>query len=124
MAKRCRACGGVYEPVQDGVSYFHVCPPLSAAEVAAAIDAGKIAVDVEKARAATGEPPQAAGEAPAAYRARVLASYLAQHPVQRRRRRDERPPSTREQDAGTLTDPGAGVDDVPPLNGTPIITAP
>lgn len=26
---RCKACGGVYTPVQaDGSAYFHVCPPL------------------------------------------------------------------------------------------------
>lgn len=30
MAKRCRACSGVYEPTgSDGVPYYHVCPPIT-----------------------------------------------------------------------------------------------
>lgn len=29
MAKECRACGGVYEPMgADGVAYYHACPPI------------------------------------------------------------------------------------------------
>lgn len=28
MARRCRACGGIYRPIQrDGSGYAHVCPP-------------------------------------------------------------------------------------------------
>lgn len=30
MAIRCKACGGVYEPIQsDGTEYYHVCPPIT-----------------------------------------------------------------------------------------------
>lgn len=33
---RCKACGGVYAPVQaDGSAYFHVCPPLRDPETGA-----------------------------------------------------------------------------------------
>ena len=40
---QCNTCGGTYEPVQaDGMRYFHVCPPLSAPELQAAVDAGKV----------------------------------------------------------------------------------
>lgn len=40
---QCKSCSGVYAPIQaDGSSYFHVCPPLSEAEVAAAVAAGKL----------------------------------------------------------------------------------
>lgn len=26
--KRCKTCKGKYEPIQDGVKYFHKCPPI------------------------------------------------------------------------------------------------
>lgn len=27
---RCKACGGVYEPIgSDGVPYYHICPPVT-----------------------------------------------------------------------------------------------
>jgi hypothetical protein len=40
---KCNACGGTYEPLQDdGLQYFHACPPLSAPELAAKVAAGKI----------------------------------------------------------------------------------
>lgn len=40
---QCRACGGTYDPVlPDGMLYFHVCPPLSALELDAAVKAGKV----------------------------------------------------------------------------------
>jgi hypothetical protein len=27
--KRCKACGGIYSPIQpDGSAYFHACPPI------------------------------------------------------------------------------------------------
>jgi hypothetical protein len=35
---KCKACGGVFQSIQaDGTQYFHACPPLSAAELAAAV---------------------------------------------------------------------------------------
>lgn len=43
MRVRCNACGGTYDQVQaDGLQYFHVCPPLSAVELQAAVAAGKV----------------------------------------------------------------------------------
>lgn len=40
---RCRACQGTYTTMlPDGSTYYHVCPPLSHAEVAAAVAAGTI----------------------------------------------------------------------------------
>jgi hypothetical protein len=39
----CKACGGTYESVlTDGTIYFHRCPPLSSAELAAAVAKGLI----------------------------------------------------------------------------------
>ena len=41
---QCQACGGVYtDLLPDGLRYFHVCPPLSRPELAAAEAAGRIA---------------------------------------------------------------------------------
>lgn len=40
---QCLSCGGRYEPIgADGVPYAHVCPPLSAFELDAAVTAGKV----------------------------------------------------------------------------------
>lgn len=40
---KCNSCGGTYEPVlPDGMQYFHACPPLSAPELQAAVDAGDV----------------------------------------------------------------------------------
>lgn len=40
---QCVACGGTYDDVQaDGLRYFHVCPPLSSTELAAAVKAGRV----------------------------------------------------------------------------------
>lgn len=40
---QCKTCGGTYAPtLADGLQYFHRCPPLSAAELTAAVAAGKV----------------------------------------------------------------------------------
>jgi len=45
---KCLTCGGVYSPVlPDGLPYFHVCPPLSAVELAAAVAGGKVALPID-----------------------------------------------------------------------------
>ena len=45
---RCLTCGGTYSPVlPDGFQYFHVCPPLSAVELAAAVAAAKVVLPVD-----------------------------------------------------------------------------
>lgn len=66
---QCNACGGVYDQRQaDGSPYFHACPPLSAAEVKAAIQSGAIKLSaaqqraVDAAAAADNKTPPAAGE--------------------------------------------------------------
>lgn len=68
--ERCNTCGGTYEPIlPDGTRYFHACPPLSAAEVKAAIAAGAspLTVDqqtaLDRAKAADTSAPVKAGEA-------------------------------------------------------------
>lgn len=44
---KCNVCGGVYAAVlADGTLYFHVCPPLSVVELAAAVAAGKVVLPV------------------------------------------------------------------------------
>jgi len=46
--QQCRSCGGTYEPIQaDGSLYFHACPPLSGAELKAAVDAGKVTLPID-----------------------------------------------------------------------------
>ncbi|HLZ44703.1 MAG TPA: hypothetical protein VKQ05_03400 [Gemmatimonadales bacterium] len=41
--RSCNTCKGTYPDVQaDGTSYFHQCPPLSVAELHAAITAGTL----------------------------------------------------------------------------------
>jgi len=45
---KCNACGGTYQPTTpDGLQYFHRCPPLSLAELTAAVQAGKIQLPVD-----------------------------------------------------------------------------
>lgn len=40
---KCPSCGGTYNPTSsDGTRYFHACPPLSSAELAAAVAAGAV----------------------------------------------------------------------------------
>lgn len=40
---RCLSCGGTYAPIlADGMQYFHVCPPLTRAELEAAVHAGAL----------------------------------------------------------------------------------
>ena len=54
---KCVTCGGVYEPVlADGLRYFHVCPPLSVAELAAAVQAGKVRLPDDPATGAAETP--------------------------------------------------------------------
>lgn len=39
----CQSCGGTFAPIlADGTQYFHRCAPLSRAELAAAVAAGKV----------------------------------------------------------------------------------
>jgi len=48
MMRQCKACGGIYNPVlADGSAYFHACPPLSAAELAAAVLAGQVVLPID-----------------------------------------------------------------------------
>jgi hypothetical protein len=43
MTLQCNACGATYTPeLADGTLYFHACAPLSSAELAAAVAAGKV----------------------------------------------------------------------------------
>lgn len=89
---KCNACGGTYEPLQaDGLQYFHVCPPLSRAELVAAVDAGKVQLP--------------AGE--------TVDDALRRRTYERGNKRDENLKSTAERDAGTVKAEGAGVVDVP-----------
>ena len=40
---KCQTCDGVYrETTSDGLTYYHRCPPLSAVELQAAVDAGLV----------------------------------------------------------------------------------
>jgi len=45
---KCNACGGTYMPTTpDGAPYFHRCPPLSLAELTAAVNANKVQLPVD-----------------------------------------------------------------------------
>lgn len=84
---KCNACGGVYEPLQaDGLQYFHVCPPLSAPELAAKVAAGKIVLP----------GAETADEA------------VARRTYERANKRDENLKSTATKDAGSLKAVGDG----------------
>lgn len=46
MRVQCRTCRGIYLDVDpDGVRYFHACPPLSLAELEAAVAAGTVQLE-------------------------------------------------------------------------------
>lgn len=99
---KCNACNGTYEPIgADGVRYFHVCPPLSAVELAAAVAAGKLVLPV--------------GE--------TAVEAVQRRSYHRANRRDENVPSTAERDAGKLKAIGADVTPIaaPP---SPIVVVP
>src|SRR5882672_8899255 len=98
---QCLACNGVYAPVlSDGTQYFHVCPPLSAVELAAAVLAGKLVLPV-------GETPDVAV---------TRRNYI------RAGQRDENVKSTAAADAGSMKLPGAGTKPgpVPPPGVVPV----
>jgi hypothetical protein len=84
----CQSCGGRYEPIQaDGTQYFHRCGPLSAAELAKAVDEGR-------AQLPKGE---------------TVADAIGRRVYERANLRDENIVSTREQHAGKIKAEGDGV---------------
>lgn len=84
---KCKACGGIYLPVQaDGTQYFHACPPLSAAELDAAVTAAKVVLPV-------GETADIA---------------VNRRVYERANKRDENAVSTMTKDAGLIKAAGAG----------------
>jgi hypothetical protein len=85
---KCNSCHGVYRPIgDDGIRYFHACPPLSVSEVDALVAAGALKLT------------DAALEA-------VLEGRLQ---LPRPLARDENVPSTRARDAGQVKAEGTGV---------------
>lgn len=106
----CKACGGVYNPIQaDGTQYFHVCPPLSVPELRNAIAKGTIVLapaDAARLTAAADRDlvtPPLGGAVPQADL--VLASLSVPRP----KARDENLVSTAEKNAGAIKAEGAGV---------------
>lgn len=84
---QCKTCGGIYSPIQgDGTQYFHRCPPLSVAELTAAVAAGKVVLPAK-------ETPDIAVQ---------LRTY------ERAALRDENLPGTKVSDAGKMKALGAG----------------
>jgi hypothetical protein len=85
----CITCGGVYEPIQDGYEYYHVCPALTAREIADGLQAGTVQLGradrrrFDEARELDRLSPVAEGEVPRARR--VLESLNIERP----NRRDE-----------------------------------
>lgn len=84
---KCLTCNGLYLPMlPDGMKYFHACPPLSDAEVKAALT-----LDPDDAKLS----PAQLSTVRAAPRARVNA-------------RDENVPTTNAGDAGKMKAAGGG----------------
>jgi hypothetical protein len=77
---KCNACGGVFISPQNGVLYFHSCPPLVVAELIAGVQAGTVKVSAAVAAdVAVAAGPQALPGAPPtpADLARVRLSQIA-----------------------------------------------
>lgn len=88
---QCKRCNGVYQATtDDGMQYFHACPPLSAPELAAAVAAGKIVLPL-------GETADVA---------------VTRRIYERSNKRDENLPSTDASSKGAMKSPGAGVQTV------------
>lgn len=75
MILECLTCHGIYTDEQAGVRYFHVCPPLSRAELAAAVDAGRVKLPID----------------PVSGQAETVDQALARRSYERAHARDERP---------------------------------
>ncbi len=120
--RQCTTCGGTYAEVQpDGMQYFHRCPPLSQAEVAAAITDGTIpaprgkAYDAYHASALTGPPPLPS-------EVQIQAAFLVQTTTfERKNLRDENLVSTREKDGGKIKAEGRGFTQLPDGPPRPVV---
>lgn len=98
MSLECLSCHGTYDPIQgDGVLYFHVCPPLSAVELAAAVDAGTITL------------PE--GE--------TVEQAIDRRLYRRPNERNENPVIVRGRSTGAIVSEGAGVREIPDRNARP-----
>jgi len=107
---KCNACGGMYEPIlSDGMQYFHRCPPLSRVELAAAIDAGKVAYPAGKTAADYQAKAVAAGLPLAAASLLAADDLLLLHSYERTNQRDENIVSAAPNGAATIKAAGAGV---------------
>lgn len=100
MALQCRACGGVYEPEQaGGMLYFHVCPPLSLAELESAVETSAVVLPAD-------ETPEIAH---------------SRRFYQRADRRDENVSTDRDAREGAIKAEGAGVIEVVSRDRGPFI---
>jgi len=115
MKQQCISCGGIFDDVQrDGMQYFHACPPLSVAELKAAIVAKTLTFTAaaqaayDAAKAADVASPPAAGTS-----SRVDA-FLFGLNVDRPNKRDENivPPTDASKPA-TIKSAGKGVQPAP-----------
>lgn len=85
---KCKTCGGTYQPIQaDGTQYFHRCPPLSVAELDAAVQSGKVTLPAKE----------------------TVADAIMLRTYERNNVRDENLPGVRPTDTGKMKAPGAGV---------------
>lgn len=98
----CQSCGGRYDPIQaDGMEYYHRCPPLSAAELDAAVTDGRVKLP-------DGETAEDA---------------VQRRTYERANLRDENKPSTASRDADAIKAEGDGVIPVDvPADVAPVIT--
>jgi hypothetical protein len=123
---RCDTCAGVYDDVSaDGVAYFHVCPPLSAAEIAAALRAGDLTIDADKAAVALRQPAQLVDEPRAAFVDRLVQAAADRGALRRPGHRDENPPAPAKPSAGrTARVTRAGATPVPDVTVADAFGAP
>lgn len=105
MTLQCLSCGGTYADVTpDGYQYFHTCPPLSLAELQAAVDTQRVVL-----------PPGETVEIAHGTRVYLRASA----------RNENAAPRTGDPRAPRIIAPGKGVLEIPaPVRGDTPVTVP
>jgi hypothetical protein len=87
---RCQTCGGEYDSIlADGSQYFHACPPLSAAELRAAVKAGTVTLSKRQQRALDAAIDSDAGLALKLQPAHAVDAFFESITVPRPNARDE-----------------------------------
>lgn len=104
----CQSCGATYEPTQpDGAQYFHACPPLSRAELAAAVKDGRVVL-----------PKKPGGKT------ETVDEAMAARVYERANKRDENIVSTKAANDGAILAEGAGAVELDTPTPARVVTVP